>query len=341
MCAGRYAPLSSMNTLSLHESSDLAKRGDNLCRIIETHADDLRTARAGRRFSREGVSFSLCKADRNTLYRIDDGTDWFLKMPSSGRPTVIEHEILGAEVVRDAVGDYSEYRHPEVVRASVFHAYHLATKLPGRMLDWSLLRTVVAPFACFDSALRNTFSRLGGVLARFHQSRARHDVSTNRPVAGLVRKALKKATRRDETCELIERHIDRLTLPLENDCIAHGNFHVHNVLSSGQKVSLIDFENCGRGSMYDDLSLICAHLTCMGLGVHVSAKRIAACRNAFLQSYDQHTEIDPNTLAKTIAARVCEYFVSGFCSSKPRPTILGLPVMCSRVRRLVRTQLEL
>jgi len=329
-----------MKTLSLYESSDLAKRADNVCRIVESHADGLRSARAGRRFSREGVSFRLCKADRNTLYRIDDGSDWFLKMPRNGSPAAIEHEILGAEVVRDTVGDYSEYRHPEVIRASVSHAYHLARRIPGRMLNWSLLRTVVLPFAVSDSALRSTFSRLGGVLARFHQSQIRHDVATNRPVAAAVNIALKNATRKDETCELIERHRDRLSLPLDDDAIAHGGVHIHNVLSCEKQVSLIDFENCGQGSAYDDLSLICSQLTCMGLAAHVPARRVIACRDALLESYNDCRGIDREVLGRTITARVCGYYVTGFCSGTPRPTVLGVPLLRGHVRSLVESLLS-
>ena len=329
-----------MSTLSLHENSEQAIRADRLCRIIESCADDLRNVEIGRRFSRDGVLFRLFRADRNTIYQLDDGVHWFLKMPRSGNVAVIEREIVGAEAVRNAVGDFSGYRHPDVVRASVSDAYLLATKLPGRMLNWGLIPTVL-PVRWFDGATRKALSCLGSVLAKFHQSPVRSTLpTTTRPVARVLHKAVERATRRDKTYDLIERHLDQFTLRANSDCMVHGNFHVHNVLYSDQKVSLIDFENCGRGSACDDLSLMCAQLVCTGLSLQVSEEGVAGLRNAFLESYSQQRSIDLDLLGQAIIARVCDYYISGFCRDRARPTVLGLPVLRSRVQRLVQTLLS-
>ena len=57
----------------------------------------------------DGVSFKLFQKDRNTIYRIQFAREktishWFLKMSRSKNPEMARREILGAEVVRKALG---------------------------------------------------------------------------------------------------------------------------------------------------------------------------------------------------------------------------------------------
>ncbi|MFH1920436.1 MAG: phosphotransferase [Planctomycetota bacterium] len=329
-----------MNTLSLRENRQEAAQTDRLCHLIESHAPVLRSAGAGKRFKLEGVRFQLYCADRNTVYRVKDGSEWFLKMPRSGNPAAVEREIIGAQAVRETLTGSSGYQHPRVVRASTEHGYLLTARIKGTMLNRALYRSSYAPLPWLRRRIEEAFANLGRVLALLHGRHVQANVFMNRPVSSGLHGALEKVTRSDQVCELIRRHFGQPVAPIVEQGLSHGNLHLQNVIAAGRQVSIIDFENCGRGSIYADLSLVCAQLTYTTATVHVRSRRLAACKTAFLAGYREHRDYDPVVLNQATVARVAHYYLDAFCGNKGRPTIGGIPVSRRRVRRLVETLLR-
>lgn len=328
-----------MSILSLQESSALSERADRLGRIVEEHAGPLRENALGRCFRLEGVRFHRFRSDRNTIYRVNDGQRWFLKMPRNPCSEAVRREMIGARAVCECLADSTSYRHPALVRTSTQFGYVLTSNLGGRMIGRELYRSLLFPLLWSQSRLHEAFRHLGKAVARLHGFRPAEHVTLSRTALAALRNELRRVSRPDRQCQLIQDRIQNAS-PFATGCFAHGNLSLENVIVSKRNVSLVDFENCGTGSPYDDLSLICGQLAVTATAVHLPAEPTLAARDAFLEGYRRQAEFEPDLLGRAITWRLCHYYVYNFCGDRPRPTLAGLPVLRGRIRRLIAKSLD-
>lgn len=245
-----------MSTLSLRESDSVALRADRIRRFAEENAATLRRAEFGRSFRHDGIRFRVLQNDRNTVYRVDDGMGWYLKLPHQKNPDPIRREILGGEAVREALGAAPEYCHPQAWRASVEHAYVLTSEVKGKPANGFLYRSVFLPSARRRAHAVNVFLRFGRVLGQLHRCHPATETKSTRRLLDAVSAVLRKASKPDELCRQVGRWVQNSPDFSTATCFSHGNLSLGNVLVDGERLALIDFECCGLGSAYDDRSAL-------------------------------------------------------------------------------------
>jgi hypothetical protein len=105
---------------------------------------------------------------------------------------------------------------------------------------------------------------------------------------------------------------------------------------------VLDFENCGAGNRYEDLSLICSHLLLLRAVLLVPRARASAGMTAMLDGYRGVRDYDPKLMAKYLTMQLCQYYIRAFVSnpSTMSATVAGLPVMKSRLEHLIATSMS-
>ncbi|HIQ21719.1 MAG TPA: hypothetical protein EYH34_10870 [Planctomycetes bacterium] len=307
-----------------------------LCRLIEGNARRLRGAKRGSRFWLDGVYFRVLQSDRNTVFRIIEGERrWYLKMPRDGSHEAIERELFGMHAVRWVLEGLDTHTLPLEFTGSSEQAYVLTSELPGMPLSSALYRCSLLPLPRLRRHVENAFFSLGAVLARVHRSAIAPGSRTTRSLVTSVTSTVARARMADWRCAKLIEIAEALSPQLATDCLVHGNVGLLNVLTQASKIALIDFECCGRGAAYDDVSLVCGHLIYATAGVHVRNRLLWRVLESFLEGYRAESELDPAILAQGIALRLGQHYVYWFCSGRRRPTIAGLPALRSRVTTLV------
>ena len=367
-----------MNILSLRESKAITNEADFLCEIIDFHAQILRKVRLGRKVYLDGVSFKLFQKDRNTIYRIQFArektiSNWFLKMSRSRNPEMARREILGAEVVRKALGSQTGYYHRGAIRASVDDAYVLYTEIPGRPLHRVLYLACLTPMPNVMSGqssvaltvLSETFGHLGRVVAKYHKYKLQDEASSHNHVpeppafkgneytaypynippvsrhpAVSLRKAIDKITASDAISRSILQWVERHHELTVNPVFVHGNLRLDNVIVHEGKICLIDFENCGYGPPYNDLCWICCLILLTRAMPLFPWKRARLALNSFLEGYRSVSNYDGEILLQYITMCLCEFYIGTYFSGHITAKIAGIPVSRKRFQQLVIAILE-
>lgn len=160
-----------MNILSLHESENIAHEADSLCSLIDSHTAALREVNQGESFRLEDAFFQLFQQDRNTIYRIKKRFRWFLKMPHhSTDDEAIKREIIGAEIIRDALGTHPFYSHACAIRGSVTQDVEWFREIPSVQCESTLIHGNLGPtnvLVCDDKVCFIDFENFGRGL-RYH-----------------------------------------------------------------------------------------------------------------------------------------------------------------------------
>ncbi len=329
-----------MNILSLHENRDHRQLADGLTGLISQNARALRATRLGKTFQIGNATFRLYSRGRNTIYRIRCGLDWYLKMPRRLESDAIRREIVGAHACREQLGECPEYKHPAVIRACTTEQFILTSSVPGKMLQRSLYRFAILPAFCRPRKLLAHLRALGRALARLHGAAASDIAPLTRTAEMGLKSAIREATRSDRTrtsveTTLLERNTRDSVPHTETDGFVHGNFKLENVLVSDNGVTIIDFENCGCGSRYEDLALLVSQLFCIGAARHIPQLPVRVACHTFLRGYAEERDFNAGLLGAFVAQRVAEYYVRGFCGNAPRPTVAAIPVSRRSAQRLV------
>jgi len=327
-----------MSILSFDESSPDALVADRICGVIDSHADALRRVELGRRFKIDGVAFRLYRADRNVIYTVHEGGRWFLKMPRDVDSHVIAREISGAERARDALRDCAGYLPPRACRASAEKKYLLTFEIRGALINRALYRSMFTPLPGVTKDTLEAFSHLGQAMARLHSAGPPPEHNATKPTLDeQLRRALEDAAGADPLRDEVERWADSLDTEFDRNEFSHANFRHENILISGRRVTFIDFENSGRGSIYDDLSWPCAHCLLTTTARHLPARRSLASQDSFLRGYQDCGNYDPQRLTQATTLRVARFYVRHFCGNQPWPRIAWLPVSRVAVERLLRS----
>ena len=315
-------------------SNDPRRQGEleRLAAVIEKQAADLRLRACGRRSCIAGFRFRLVQADRNTIYRVRGSYEWFLKMPKSGNREVVVRESSGAEGAEAGLAGADFYTLPAACAISMDEKYVLTAKIDGNLLNGPLYRSAfwrtTAPAELFFAA--------GHALARFHSVRwSSQTPFLVRTVPRSLQDLLAKATTKDALADRLESVIADFEPPSETSCLCHGNFGMENILGSQDKVTFIDFENCGVGSPYHDLAGLAAQLLSATLSPHLSATRIQRSLEAFLQGYAAVRNFDEAILQQVLALRLGVDYMRSYCCGRGIRTVCGIPVPRRRFASLV------
>jgi Ser/Thr protein kinase RdoA (MazF antagonist) len=119
----------------------------------------------------------------------------------------------------------------------------------------------------------------------------------------------------------------------------HGNFRLDNVLVGNGCLGLIDFENCGSGSCYQDLSRPITDLVLMSAAFPFFRRRLARCAAAFLAAYGGVRSIDNVRLWELVVVRLARYYLEARAQGF-RTTVGGMPVSKRRLDRLLLAAVE-
>jgi hypothetical protein len=313
-------------------SSDVVSEADRLCSVIERHYLVGGTITRTERLL-EGFRFRPLAFARNVVYLVSGEYDWFLKIPRDGIAAPMERERLGAVSVGVALAGDSSYRAPAVTRVSISPAYLISSRIPGRTLNKLLFTKLWQPWPCAGSRLEQVFGTLGQLLARLHdwgRGQPSAPEATTRPFQ-VLDQMLARHYVADEVTNAIVTWRTRHTRADGLDTFVHGNFRLDNVVVDGSAVGFIDFENCGRGSVCQDLSRPVSELVVSQAAVVFPRRRVEACIAAFLDGYRSVCAFDEDALQQYVVARVARYYIESI-ARKSLQTIGGVPVSRSRLQ---------
>lgn len=308
------------------------------------------------------------------ISRTKDISYWFLKMPRLRNTEMVKREIIGAKVVRKVLESHPGYYHMSAIRASVDDAFVLYTKIPGKPLNRALYRSCfmtsykgsTIQSSDIPTLLSKTFKYFGNIIACCHNYKVSEMESlSNQPrqIAGLKRKenkaskvcippasrypavSLRKAIDKITTSDTISRSIEQWFGQQHEKKVkpgfVHGNLRLDNVLVSDNKICLIDFENCGYGSFYADLSWTCCLILLTRTLPLFPWKRAQFALNSFLDGYKNIATYDHEILKQFVTMLMCYHYIDAFCLGNMRAKwIAGIPVIKSRFQNLLMAMLR-
>ena len=319
----------------------IAAEAERLRELIVSNAEPLRTARLGKEFQVDGASFRLFGKARNAIYRVKWDFNWFLKLTSSGDSRAMVRERLGATMVGEALASCAEYDGAALTQVGLDPAYVLATTIPGRPLNLVFLTRSWLPDWAGSQPLHDQFGRLGRLLATLHaDSRPSSDTpeATSRPfetLEGLLGAVSESDGMTDTIAAWYESHVR----PDGGSSFVHGNFRLDNIQSADARLGFLDFENCGTGSSYQDLSRPVAELLLTRSLVAFPQQRVTRCIRAFLDGYAQVRPHDEDILWDFVGARVARYYLETRERGSFPGRIGGIPVVRKKIDDLTRVTL--
>lgn len=309
---------------------------------VERNFDALRSSRLGGRFRLGGASFRLHSSARNTIYRVAHRFNWFLKLARSGDITPFLHEQIGAELISGALGAHVDYAGARVIRASTAPPFVLSSTIEGRPLNTVFFTNVWMPTSQAQRMLEQRFATLGSLLAELHATTA---VSSDTPGATTtpfrtVERLLDRRRDRDDTTATIESWLHERRRFDDGDTFIHGNLRFDNVLDVDSRLAFVDFENCGKGSAYQDLSRPVSELLLTRCVVWFPNQRADGCIQAFLRAYGRRLTYDEALLMDFVAVRIARYYVEGRTKSVLRRRVGGVPVSMRSIETVTRKALN-
>jgi len=326
-----------MNILSLQESDARAREANFLCHSIESRQEELRKAGIGGKIFIDNTIFRVVQADRNIVYRIKKDYSWYLKMPRSGVADPIIREIAGAESITNALAKEEGYLHPSVVRGSVDSSYVLYSEILGKQLNIAFYSSCFIPFMGRSDCLKNGFHNFGQVLGVLHRTKSFHkDLVATRDLVRQVQNTLKKVSQSDSTLALIDSYLGKNNIKSDPpSTFIHGNLRMDNILLSSYKVSFIDFENCGYGSPYEDLSRPVSQLILTRSIFGFPWRLASQALSRFLESYKSNLNYDRERLLQYVTLRVSLYYIEIMIGKTLKPKIAGLPIRRSCLQKII------
>jgi Ser/Thr protein kinase RdoA (MazF antagonist) len=315
---------------------------ERLCRLIDEHADSLRGAALGKRFTLDGATFRLFAVGRNTIYRVSAQSSWFLRLSRSGDVRFMDREQRGARAIGAAVGKLPEYCGAAVIRVAVEPAYVLASAIPGTPLNAALATEAWLPGAAAAARLEALFATLGTLLATLH-AEARNapgaTASIERPFEAL-QKLLDQHVGADSMSDEIRAWHDAHKRSDDGPTFVHGNMRLDNVLKIGNQLGFIDFEHCGSGTLYQDLSRPVSQLLMTRMTLAFPRERASRCLRALLEHYRRVQPFDIARLSDHVGGRLAHSYLRAQTGGATRGRVAGMPVIKSKVDSVTRAVLR-
>jgi hypothetical protein len=324
-----------MNTSLRPAAREAEADADRLCALVSEHATALRTGALGRRFQVEDASFRLYAVGRNSIYTVRRRSDWFLKLPRTANAGPIVRESVGAATIQGVLGPDPSYGGAAVIRVSTDPAFVLAATIHGTPLNKAVFTGCWSPWRGPVDDLEQSFRIFGGLAARLN---AEARVGPETPPASTrpferVRRLLERVSTADEVTDAIGTWIGSHGRSDEGQSFVHGNLRLDNVLSVHRRIGLLDFENCGSGSFYQDLSRPVTELLLTRCALAFPRRRATTLLQAFLRAYKQTLAFDPAELWDHVGVRIARYYLETRGHRLFSGRVGGLPVANATLRR--------
>ncbi len=327
-----------MEILSFQETAKIATEADALCKTIEQNYDDLRDGRLKRQGAAE---FKVLQKGRNIVYRVQDNSGWYLKIPCKGKANGIEGEALGFRKVAEYVAQEPSFRHAKSIRVSQEPRYILASAIPGKQLNLKLYRNCLNPFGNETAEINQYFRDFGGVLATLHAARIDPgERKTSLDAVKTFENRLGRVKKPDALSREIADWFGSFSPPNEEDAFVHGNCTMRNILVHGGKLSLIDFETCGAGNRYFDLGMLCRDLILCRSAIAFPKRRAEEALAAFVSGYEKVFGLDRTTLDEHMTLFVASHYLQVHRIKQIKESISGFPVLKPRLEKMVRNMLS-
>jgi Ser/Thr protein kinase RdoA (MazF antagonist) len=322
------------------ETSDVEAEGERLCGLIARHHHDLLAASLGTQFQLENVSVALVSKGRNTVYRLSARLQWFLKLTDKSQPLV--HERLGAEFAVPALTRHPEYAGASLIRVSMQPGYVLSSAISGRPLNKVFFTSSWVPGPGMRTRLQNDFCLLGRLAATLHVAGAVDRATpqaTTRPFE-IVSKLLERTKRPNAVVDAIAHWEGARRREDAGDELIHGNLRMDNVLHVEGRLGFIDFENCGRGSFYQDLSRPVSQLLLTRALMAFPQGRATGCIRAFVKAYSEMNPYDSDVLWDYVRARQARHYLEAREKGWLDDRVGGIPVLRGVLERLTLSVLQ-
>ena len=308
---------------------------DLLRRIIDPRIEELRRGKLGNRFTIEGTKWRCITRGRNIVYNVQCNCEWYAKIPVRDNSAMLEMECTGYQRVGELRSISSRFVLPERVYLNDDRQYILTAAVRGEYLQSSLYGAIISLRPIRLRNLEMNYRTLGEFVARMHRNIGIDGVEqSTRPTAiQECNVLLQRLCQRDSVVKLIEEFSSRFESD-DRATFIHGNLRRENVLSVGDGgICLIDFENSGRGSRYDDLSKLVGGLVLTQTVFGFPFRGVQHAISGFIGGYRAVWEYDQRKLFNYLAARVSHQLLCHLLGK--RPTIARIPVSLSRTVKLL------
>ena len=308
--------------------------------IVERHISQLRSVDLGNRFRIGDCTFHLLQNDRNVLYKVKANQLWFLKIPrSKTAEEVIIRESIGLKCA-GVIANQSVYYTVPNAKYSISAGYLLTSEIKGIQLQRAFYRSCL-PSGGKGSILK-WYNAFGSCLALMHNSNHKNELKKcNRTTSVLrLRQLCNNIQAKENLSEEITRWAYLADYEKGSTKFVHGNIKPENILLSDKGVAIIDFENCGQGSVYDDLSFFCLNLILTKTLIFFPWRKALRAFRHFLEGYQTIGELRVGLLKTAITARLADYYLSKYVLHKEIPLVAGIPVQKSKLQHLLTSLLR-
>jgi len=307
-----------------------------LAGLVEENTNSLRNGSRRGKFHLERFLFRFLKRDKNTVYHVTGDHSWYLKLPISIRERMMQRESLGIRVTSDSMSHVQGYHPATAATVSLQHGYILVADVQGLPLSRFLYLSAFRLPGFHQSGLCRAYENLGRALGHLHDFPVQSDmVESDRG----VRKTVARWDPEDYADQQFREVMESAIHKVPNDpprCLVHGNPRTDNALVNNERISLIDFENTGSGSPYDDLSIVCSQLEVLRALLWFPETAPRKARIAFLDSYKTDHDIDETTLQDCVAIRLVEFYREYL---RKGGRIAGIPISSRKLHALVKESL--
>lgn len=321
----------------MSRSAEVAAEAESLCPLIKKHAEPLKNATLGKAFRLDDAFFRLHAKDRNTIYRVSGRFDWFLKLCRSTDVGAIARERYGAHTIGKVLGHRADYGGASIIRVATDPAYVLAAAIPGKSLSRVFLTESWFPGSAVMARLEDAFGTLGKLLATLHaEAPVAEDAPqpSKRPFEAL-KKRLDGVTSSDAITDEIAAWYDLHRRSDDGGTFVHGHMRLDNVLQIGARLGFVDFEHCGRGSFYQDLSRPVSQMLTTHGAVAFPRERVHRCIKSFLDRYREIHPYENAQLDDYVGLRLAQYYLVSRKAGLRPSRVGGLPVLRTKLNRLV------
>lgn len=320
----RYSPDQADNDAVQVELRELAD-------LIEAHVDLLRKASRRGKFELGRFQFRFIKQDKNTVYYVTGDHAWYLKLPVSIRERMMQRESLGIRVTSESMPCVQGYYAARAATVSMLKGYILVAEVRGQPLNRFLYLSVFRLPGFDQAGLCRVYENLGRTLGHLHNLPVQEKpIESDRG----VRKTASRWSPEDCSDQKLRQVMELALQKVPNDmaiCLVHGNPRMDNVLVNNESVSLIDFENTGIGSPYDDLSIVCSQLEVLRTLLWFPGTPPREARRSFLDAYRNEHDIDEDILRDCVAVRFVEFYREYM---RKGGRIAGIPIITRKLHAL-------
>lgn len=277
---------------------------------IQQHLSRLRELPVGATYRSAGRRYKKIQKDRNHIFRVldRDGSQLFLKIQENPDPLAFRREAFGWQVCL-ALFPSPVYMRPDLVYLDEHNRFLLLSRIPGARLNRHVYAMSALGIPMGWGNVRQLFCNLGTLLAALHEADVPSTVhTTDRCVSETILLRAPQIRDRQWRDDFASAAQSAATLP-DAGAFVHGNLSLANIVCHRRKVGLLDFENCGRGQAYDDLTRILQHLMCMELATGLWTPVVRQAARGLLAGYAGRRLVEPKKAGLWMYLHLADYFM--------------------------------